>query len=319
MAHSNAPSSQPTVAVILPCYNEEAAIAGVVTAFREALPDADIYVYDNASTDDTSVVATSVGAMVRIEPMKGKGNAVRRAFADIDADIYVMADGDGTYDAASAPVLINCLQRETLDMVVGIRETQVDAAYRPGHVLGNRVFSGLFRNLFRSEFTDILSGYRVFSRRFVKSFPSTSKGFEIELEMSTHAALLRLPTKEVTTPYGERTEGGESKLNTFSDGFRILRRMMSFLRLHRPRFVYGLLAIAGALLSIILAIPLVIEYLETGLVPRLPTAVLATSIMLAAFLMFAMGVILDSQARYFSETKRLAYLRIPPPPLPAAP
>jgi len=317
MADSTAHSPQPTIAVILPCYNEEAAIAGVIAAFREALPGANIYVFDNASTDNTSSIAASAGAMVRIEPIKGKGNAVRRAFADIDADIYVMADGDGTYDAALAPVLIDRLRCETLDMVVGIRETVAHAAYRPGHVLGNRAFSWLFRNLFRSEFTDILSGYRVFSRRFVKSFPSTSKGFEIELEMSTHAALLRLPTREIATPYGERTAGSESKLNTLSDGFRILRRMMGFLRLHRPRLVYGLLAIAGGILSITLAIPLVAEYLETGLVPRLPTAILATSIMLAAFLMFVMGAILDSQARYFSETKRLAYLRIPPPPLPA--
>lgn len=314
MVDSIAQMPSPTVAVILPCYNEEAAIAGVVAAFRKALPVSDIFVFDNASTDGTAAAAKAAGAIVRVEPMKGKGNAVRRAFADIDADIYVMADGDGTYDAASAPRLVDCLRRETLDMVVGIRETSADAAYRPGHVLGNRVFSWLFRNLFRSEFTDILSGFRVFSRRFVKSFPSTSKGFEIELEMSTHAALLRLPTKEIVTPYGERTKGGESKLNTYSDGFRILRRMMSFLRLHRPRFVYSIVAFAGGLLSIGLAFPIVMEFIETGLVPRFPTAILATSIMLAAFLIFVMGVILDSQARYFSETKRLAYLRIGPPP-----
>ncbi len=306
--------TEASVAVILPCYNEEAAIADVVAAFKSALPEAAIYVFDNASTDDTASVAESAGALVRTEPKRGKGNAVRRAFADVDADIYVMADGDGTYDAASAPELINALRRQSLDMVVGVRRTQAQAAYRPGHVLGNRVFSGMFRYLFRSEFTDILSGYRVFSRRFVKSFPSTSKGFEIELEMSTHAALLRLPTAEIPTDYSERAEGGESKLNTYADGLRILRRMLSFLRLHRPRFVYGVLAIIAALIAIILATPVVMEYFRTGLVPRYPTLIVSSAIMLAAFVLFAVGVILDSQARYFSETKRLAYLRIKPPP-----
>ncbi|MEL7490291.1 MAG: glycosyltransferase [Pseudomonadota bacterium] len=307
--------TEASVAVILPCYNEEAAIADVVADFKSALPEAAIYVFDNASTDDTASVAESAGALVRTEPKRGKGNAVRRAFADVDADIYVMADGDGTYDAASAPELINALRRQSLDMVVGVRRTQAQAAYRPGHVLGNRVFSGMFRYLFRSEFTDILSGYRVFSRRFVKSFPSTSKGFEIELEMSTHAALLRLPTAEIPTDYSERAEGGESKLNTYTDGLRILRRMLSFLRLHRPRFVYGVLAIIAALIAIILATPVVMEYFRTGLVPRYPTLIVASAIMLAAFVLFAVGVILDSQARYFSETKRLAYLRIKPPPI----
>ena len=302
------------IAVILPCYNEEAAIASVVAAFRDALPDAAIYAFDNASTDKTSEAAREAGALVRYEPTKGKGNAVRRAFADVDADIYIMADGDGTYDASAAPALVETLRRECLDMVVGSREKTADAAYRPGHVFGNRVFSGLFRYLFRSEFTDILSGYRVFSKRFVKSFPSTSKGFEIELEMSTHAALLRLPTKEMSTSYGARIEGGESKLNTISDGLRILYKMLSFLRLHRPRFVYSLAALAGAILSVLVAAPVVFEYIQTGLVPRFPTAILATGIMLAAFVVFAIGVILDAQARYFAETKRLAYLRIPAPP-----
>ncbi len=308
-----------SIAVILPCYNEAAAIANVVDGFREALPGAAIYVYDNASTDDTAAAARAAGAIVRLEPMKGKGNAVRRAFADIEADIFVMADGDGTYDPAAAPLMIEALQRQTLDMVVGVRKTAPrdaqaqDKAYRPGHVLGNRAFSGLFRYLFRAEFTDIFSGYRVFSRRFVKSFPSTSKGFEIELEMATHATLLRMPTAEIATRYGARVEGGESKLNTWSDGLKIFRRMMSFLRLHRPRYVYGLISILGGLFSLILAAPVFVEYLETGLVPRLPTAILAASIMLAAFIIFAVGVVLDSQARYFSETKRLAYLRIPPP------
>lgn len=304
--------------MILPCYNEETAIAGVVAEFRKALPDAQIYVYDNASTDGTSAAARAAGAIVRTETTKGKGNAVRRAFADIDADIYVMADGDGTYDAGSAPAMIEAMRRETVDMVVGVREQQGDAAFRPGHVLGNRAFSFLFRRLFRFEFADILSGYRVLSRRFVKSFPSTSKGFEIELEMSTHAALLRAPVREMPTKYGARIKGGASKLNTWFDGWRILRRMMTFLRLHRPLFVFGTFSVIGATISIVLAAPLLLEYLDTGLVPRFPTAILAASMMLAAILVFFVGVILDAQARYFSETKRLAYLGIAPPSAPAA-
>lgn len=302
------------VAVILPCFNEEAAIAGVVAAFRRVLPRADIYVYDNASTDGTAAAARGASAIVRTETMKGKGNAVRRAFADIDADIYVMADGDGTYDAASAPAMIDVLRRECVDMVVGVREHTGEAAFRPGHVLGNRVFSLLFRRLFRFDFADILSGYRVLSRRFVKSFPSTSKGFEIELEISTHAALLRAPVRESPTKYTARSEGGASKLNTWLDGWRILRRMMTFLRLYRPLFVFGTASVSGAFASIVLAAPLLVEYLETGLVPRFPTAILAASIMLAAILVFFVGVILDAQARYFAETKRLVYLQIAPPP-----
>ena len=306
---------KPTVAVILPCYNEAAAISGVVADFRTALPTAEIYVYDNGSTDGTARIAREAGAHVRFEAQKGKGNAVRRAFADIEADIYVMADGDGTYDASAAPAMVDLLCANTLDMIVGVRETGASDAYRPGHVFGNRVFSGLFRYLFRSVFTDILSGFRVFSHRFVKSFPSTSSGFEIELEMSTHAALLRLPAAEMATTYGARVEGGESKLNTFSDGFRILRRMFSFLRLHRPRFVYGLAAAFGAFASLIMAAPVLLEYFETGLVPRFPTLIVAASVMLAAFVVLAVGIILDSQARYFAETKRLAYMRMAPPPL----
>jgi len=302
------------VAVILPCFNEEAAIADVVAAFRRALPRADIYVYDNASTDGTAAAARAASAIVRTETMKGKGNAVRRAFADIDADIYVMADGDGTYDAASAPAMIEAMEREAVDMVVGVRAHSGDAAFRPGHVVGNRAFSFLFRRLFRFEFADILSGYRVLSRRFVKSFPSTSKGFEIELEISTHAALLRAPIRELQTNYVARAEGGASKLNTWLDGWRILRGMMTFLRLHRPLFVFGTISVLGAFVSIVLAAPLLVEYLSTGLVPRLPTAILAASIMLAAILVFFVGVILDAQARYFAETKRLVYLQIAPPP-----
>lgn len=311
---SHTPGGAPRIAVILPCYNEEAAIAGVVAAFRRSLPDAQIYVFDNNSTDATAKTACAAGAIVRTETVKGKGNAMRRAFADVDADIFVVADGDGTYDAAAAPAMVETMRLQTLDMIVGVREHEGEGAYRPGHVLGNRAFSFIFRRLFRSEFTDILSGYRVLSRRFVKSFPSTSKGFEIELEMSTHAALLRAPVREMPTRYGKRAEGGASKLNTWIDGARILKRMLTFLRLHRPLFVFGTLSVIGAALSMLLATPVVVEYLETGLVPRFPTAILAASIMLAAIVMFVVGVILDAQARYFSETKRLAYLRIAPPP-----
>ncbi|MEL6370984.1 MAG: glycosyltransferase [Pseudomonadota bacterium] len=300
------------IAVILPCYNEEAAIAGVVKDFRAALPSADIYVYDNASSDETSRVASEAGAIVRLERARGKGNAVRRAFADVEADVFIMADGDGTYDASAAPAMVAQLLRERLDMIVGIRAHDSDAAYRAGHVFGNRMFSLVFRRLFRSDFTDILSGYRVFSRRFVKSFPLGAKGFEIEIEMCAHAALMRLPTLEVETAYGERPDGSESKLNTYRDGARILRRMFRFLRLHRPRFVYGWLSIFTAAIGVILAVPVVYEYFQTGLVPRFPTLIVAVGFMLAAVIFFVLGAILDAQAQNFAETKRLSYLRIAP-------
>lgn len=304
----------PAIAVILPCLNEEAAIASVVANFRKALPSADIYVYDNASTDGTAGSAARAGAIVRKEPTPGKGNAVTRAFADVDADIYVIADGDGTYDAASAPMMIERLRRETIDMVVGVRSHSSAAAYRPGHVFGNRIFSAIFRSLFRTTYADILSGYRVLSRRFVKSFPSRARGFEIELEMSAHAALLRLPVAEIETPYGARATGAASKLNTMRDGARILARMFRFLRLHRPRFVYGLLGILGVGLAMILFIPILIEFLRTGLVPRFPTLIVSVAIGLGGFASFAIGAVLDAQAQHFAETKRLAYLRLAPPP-----
>jgi len=306
--------ARPSIAVILPCLNEEAAIAGVVEAFRAALPAADIYVYDNASTDRTAEVAARAGAIIRREPTPGKGNAVTRAFADIDAEIYVIADGDGTYDAASAPAMIECLQRDRLDMVVGVRSHVSAAAYRPGHVFGNRLLGATFRSLFLADYNDILSGYRVLSRRFVKSFPSRARGFEIEIEMSAHAALMRIPVAEILTPYGERTKGAVSKLNTIRDGARILRRMFRFLRLHRPRFVYGLLGILGVGVAAILFIPIIIEFLQTGLVPRFPTLIVAVAIGLGGFASFAVGAVLDAQAQNFAETKRLAYLRLPPPP-----
>ncbi|MEO1015190.1 MAG: glycosyltransferase family 2 protein [Pseudomonadota bacterium] len=302
------------IAVILPCYNEAASIEATVAAFRRAMPDADIYVYDNASSDRTADIARQAGAIVRHEPLRGKGNAVRRAFADVDADVYVMADGDDTYEAAAAPVMVTRLLRERLDMVVGTRAHQDASAYRRGHVLGNRAFSGLFRNLFNSTFTDILSGYRVLSRRFVKSFPLGARGFEIEIEMAAHAALLRLPTAEHETVYGARDDGGVSKLKTYSDGAKILRRMLRFLRLHRPRMVYGSLGLACGLLSIGLFAPVFAEYVSTGLVPRLPTLIVSSALGVSAVILFVVGVILDAQAQYYAELKRLSYLALAAPP-----
>lgn len=303
----------PEIAVILPCYNEAAAIAGVVADFRTALPEARIYVFDNASTDDTARIAAAAGAIVRCEPLRGKGNVVARAFADVDADVYVMADGDGTYDAGAARGMVDALWRERLDMVVGVRAAAQEGAYRAGHALGNRAFSFIFRRFFRSNFTDILSGYRVFSRRFVKSFPSRAAGFEIELEMSAHAALLRLPCREIETAYGARVEGGASKLDTWRDGLRIFRRMLKFLRLHRPRLVYGLLGALSGLFGIAVLLPIIVTYLDTGLVPRFPTLIVAIGILIGALLLFLAGAILDAQAQHFAETKRLAYLRAPAP------
>jgi glycosyltransferase involved in cell wall biosynthesis len=308
-------ASAPRIAVVLPCYNEAAAIAGVIADFQTALPEATVYVFDNASSDDTAARAREAGALVRREPRKGKGNALRRAFADVEADIYVMADGDGTYEAAAAARLVAHLIEGSLDMVVGARRPDGDAkaAYRPGHVLGNRVFSYLFRRLFYLELTDLLSGYRVLSRRFVKSFPSVSTGFEIELEISTHAALLRAPTLEVSTAYGARKLGSASKLNTLVDGAKILRRMLTFLRQHRPFEVFGTLALSGVFAAIGLMWPVFVEFLQTGLVPRFPTVILATGMVLCAAILAVLGVILDHQARYFSEMKRLHYLQTPGP------
>ena len=306
-------SASPRIAVLLPCYNEAAAIAQTVADFRESLPDAIIYVYDNNSSDATVAVARAAGAIVRTEKMQGKGHVVRRMFADVDADIYIMADGDATYEAAAAPTLVKALLDDHLDMVVGARKSEVEAAYRRGHRLGNKVLTGMLARLFGRSFTDILSGYRVFSRRFVKSFPVLSSGFEIETEISVHALEMRMPVAEIVTAYAARPEGSESKLNTYRDGWRILGTIATLFRYERPILFFGTIAVVLVLTSIILAIPLVITYAQTGLVPRFPTAILSTGLMILSALNGMCGLILDTVVRGRREVRRLAYLAHPAP------
>jgi glycosyltransferase involved in cell wall biosynthesis len=303
------------IAVLLPCYNEEAAIAQTIAGFRAALPDADIYVYDNNSADRTTEVAAAAGAIVRQERMQGKGNVVRRMFADVEADIYVMADGDATYDAAAAPQLVAKLLDEQLDMVVGARKSEVEEAYRLGHRLGNRLFTGLLSRLFGRTFTDIFSGYRIFSRRFVKSFPALSAGFETETEISVHALELAMPVGEMVTAYGARPEGSVSKLSTYRDGWRIMKTILHLYRIERPTTYYGFVSALLAAMAIVLAIPLAITFFETGLVPRFPTAILATGLMLLAAVSFFTGLILDTVVRGRREVRRLHYLSLPAPPV----
>jgi glycosyltransferase involved in cell wall biosynthesis len=306
-------AASPRIAVLLPCYNEEAAIAATVAGFRAALPGATIYVYDNNSRDRTREIAAEAGAVVRSERQQGKGHVVRRMFADVDADVYVMADGDLTYDPQAAPAMVDLLLAEQLDMVVGTRRHEAKQAYRGGHVLGNRLFTGLLAGLFGRSFSDIFSGYRVFSRRFVKSFPVLSSGFEIETEISVHALELRMPVGEVETIYAARPEGSESKLSTFSDGWRILRTIVTLYRVERPVLFYGTL---GALLligAVLLAIPLIVTYMHTGLVPRFPTAILVMGMTIVAVLCFFAGLILDTVTRGRREIRRLAYLALAAP------
>lgn len=307
------PLALPSVAVLLPCYNEEAAIGQVVRDFRAALPAARIYVYDNASSDRTADVAREAGATVVHEGLRGKGNVVRRMFADVEADIYVLADGDDTYDASAAPRLIEQLCRDQLDMVNAARANASQEAYRRGHRFGNQLFTTLVSSLFGKRFGDILSGYRVFSRRFVKSFPALAKGFEIETELTVHALELRMPVAETVTPYKERPEGSESKLNTFRDGFRILRTIIRLAKEERPLAFFSVAAALLAAGAVTLAIPLFVTYFETGLVPRLPTAVLVCALMVLAFLSLASGLILDSVSLGRREIKRLHYLTLPAP------
>jgi len=305
--------ASPRIAVLLPCYNEEAAIAATVAGFRKALPGATVYVYDNNSSDRTTAVAAKAGAIVRTERQQGKGHVVRRMFADIDADVYVMADGDLTYDPTAAPAMVDLLLAEQLDMVVGTRRHEEKDAYRGGHVLGNKLFTGLLSGLFGRSFTDIFSGYRVFSRRFVKSFPVLSSGFEIETEISVHALELRMPVGEVETIYAARPEGSQSKLSTYSDGSRILRTILTLYRVERPALFYGLIGFLLLVAAVLLSIPLVVTYVHTGLVPRVPTAILVTGMTIVAVLCFFAGLILDTVTRGRREVRRLYYLSLAAP------
>jgi glycosyltransferase involved in cell wall biosynthesis len=299
------------IAVLLPCFNEEAAIGATVAGFRAALPAARIYVYDNNSQDGTAAAAAAAGATVRTERMQGKGHVVRRRFADVEADIYVMADGDATYDAAAAPALVAKLVDERLDMVVGARRSEVEEAYRRGHRLGNRLFTGLLSSLFGRSFSDIFSGYRIFSRRFVKSFPALSRGFETETEISVHALELAMPVAELLTSYAARPEGSHSKLSTWRDGWRIARTIVHLFRIERPVLFYGGFGLMLAAAALVLAVPLAVTYAETGLVPRFPTAILITGMMIVAALSFMTGLILDTVVRGRREVRRLHYLALP--------
>lgn len=301
------------IAVIVPCYNEEAAIGTVVEQFRAALPTSEIHVYDNNSKDGTIAAAKAAGAIVGIETRQGKGNVVRRMFGDVDADVYVMIDGDATYDAPSAPKMIATLVAEKLDMVVGARIDQEQAAYRPGHRFGNWVLTEFVKRIFGKSFTDILSGYRVFSRRFVKSFPALSTGFEIETELTVHSLELGMPVAEIETPYYARPEGSTSKLNTYRDGIRILWTIGKLFRTERPMQFFSLVSFFFFVMSIAVAVPVFQTYFATGLVPRLPTAILATALMLLSFLSLMSGLILDTVTRGRRELKRLTYLSYPAP------
>lgn len=301
----------PRIAVLVPCHNEAASIVSVISDMQAALPNARIHVYDNASTDNTAELARQAGALVGSEPLKGKGNVVRRMFADVDADIYVLVDGDATYDAAAAPAMVKHLIDNNLDMVTGTRETTVEEAYRPGHRSGNAVLTGLVTRLFGRPITDMLSGYRVMSRRFVKSFPVLSQGFEIETELTIHANELKLPVDEMPTAYGARGEESASKLNTIRDGFRILGTIVMLLYSERPVLFFGAIAAVAAILSLALAIPVIVTFVETGLVPRFPTAILSMVLGLVALLCLVCGLILKTVTKGRQEMKRLAYLQTP--------
>lgn len=304
---------EPTIACVVPCHNEEAAVGKVVRDLRAALPEAVVYVYDNASTDRTVEVARAAGAIVREETRKGKGNVIRRAFADVDADALLIIDGDDTYDASRARDLVDLLFEGPYDQVVGARRVSVDGAYRAGHAVGNKLLTGAVRSLFGNDVTDMLSGYRVFSRRFVKSFPALAREFETETEMTIHALHLRLPTAEILTDYRVRAAGGESKLRTYRDGWRILRVILDLARRERPSLVHTVLAGVLALVSVILGIPVIADFVETGTVPRVPTAILAAAIMTIAALVLLVGYILESLMHMRQEQTRLVHLSYPAP------
>jgi glycosyltransferase involved in cell wall biosynthesis len=302
------------VALCVPCFNEETTIARVIQDFRENMPGIEIFVFDNDSNDNTAAFARENGARVLHVPLRGKGNVVRRIFADMEADVFIMVDGDATYDAKAAPELVNKLMDEQLDMVVGCRETPLssaNAAYRWGHQWGNRLLTQSVARIFGGNFSDMLSGYRVFSRRYAKSFPSLSRGFEIETELTVHALELRMPYGELNTSYGARPEGSQSKLSTYGDGWRILKTIARLYITERPFAFFGIMAFLFFLFATIISIPLFLEYFQTGLVSRLPTAILAASVMVCALLSFTCGLILDNVTRGRQELKRFFYLSIP--------
>lgn len=298
---------------IVPCHNEAGAIAKVIGDLRTAVPDMEIYVYDNASTDGTDDVARSAGAHVRYETLKGKGNVVRRAMADLDADVYLLIDGDDTYDAAAAPAMIQALLDGPFDQVTGVRTQQTDSAYRAGHELGNKAFNEVVGRIFGYPVNDMLSGYRVFTRRFVKSFPAVSKAFEIETELTVHAINARLPQMEYPVGFKDRAEGTESKLRTYHDGFRILGMIGKLVQSERPLVLNGLLAAVLFLAGIGFGIPVIIDYVQTGLVPRLPTALLASSLIVLSVLVLIIGIVLDGLRKVRAENIRTAYLALPAP------
>ena len=305
--------SEMNIAAIVPCYNEEVAIPTVIRDLKAAVPGITVYVYDNNSSDRTSQVAAEAGAIVRFEQRKGKGNVVRRAFADIDADIYLLIDGDDTYDAAAAPHMIETLLSGPYDHVLGVRtEDSDESAYRPGHAAGNKAFNNLVGRLFGEPVTDMLSGYRIFSRRFVKSFPALSREFEIETELTVHAVNLRVPQVEVPVGFKDRPEGSESKLRTYHDGFRILRVIATLLQYERPVAFFGGIGALFLLLSIVMSVPLFLTYADTHTVPRLPTAIFVTGLAIVGALAIVVGIILNGNLRQRQENARLAYLRLPP-------
>nr|WP_294914647.1 glycosyltransferase family 2 protein [uncultured Neokomagataea sp.] len=304
----------PRIAVLIPCYNESVAIGQVIQDFRQALPDAPIYVYDNNSTDDTIAIAQAAGAIIRTESLQGKGHVIRRMFADIDADYYILVDGDATYEAGAAPRLVALAQSQGLDMVNAARVTDQSNAYRRGHVTGNRALTGIVTHIFGRRLTDMLSGYRVFSKRFVKSFPALSSGFETETELTVHALELCMPIGELPTRYSERPPGSTSKLRTYRDGFRILKTILTLVKQERPILFFSTLGLSLTLLSFALGLPVIVTYLKTGLVPRLPTALLSTGLIMLAALSFTCGLILDSVTLARKEQKRMFYLSYAPPP-----
>jgi glycosyltransferase involved in cell wall biosynthesis len=296
-----------SIAVLVPCMNEALTITQVIKDFQESLPNASIYVYDNNSTDDTAKVAENAGAIVREEKRPGKGNVVRRMFSEIEADIYIMVDGDDTYDAKNAQKIVEELIKTGSDMVVGARQGASEKHQRAGHAAGNKIFNIIYTTLFGREFTDIFSGYRAFTRRFVKSFPALSVGFEIETELSVHASQLRLPVSEISFPYSDRPDGSESKLSTFKDGIKIMKTIIVLLKEYKPIYFFGIIGLLGALLSVALSIPIFIEFTKTGQVLKIATAILCTGIMVISMLTITAGVILDSIRRFRAEMKRLFY------------